>query len=118
MTKDPKAFAQHWLDSWNAHDIDAVLEHFHDDVVFASPVAQRLLENSDGVLRGKDAVRAYWNIGIEKIPDLRFELINVYAGVDSVVIHYKNQNGGLVNEVLLFDGDLVKEGYGTYVVES
>ena len=28
------AFAQQWLSEWNAHDLDAVLRHFADDVVF------------------------------------------------------------------------------------
>ena len=32
-----------------------------------------------------------------------------------VVINYRNQRGGLVNEVLIFDGDLVREGHGTYL---
>lgn len=42
---------------------------------------------------------------------------NVYRGIDTVVIHYRNQNGGLVNEVLRFGGDgRVIEGHGTYLV--
>ena len=32
-----------------------------------------------------------------------------------MVINYRNQKGGLVCEVLLFDGDLVREGHGTYL---
>lgn len=33
------------------------------------------------------------------------------------MINYRNQNGGLVNEVLRFGGDgLVIEGHGTYLV--
>jgi hypothetical protein len=32
-----------------------------------------------------------------------------------LVINYRNERGGLVNEVLHFDGDLVREGHGTYL---
>jgi hypothetical protein len=39
-----------------------------------------------------------------------------YQGIDTVVIVYRNQNDGLVSEILRFDGDLVIEGHGTYIV--
>ena len=32
--------------------------------------------------------------------------------------NYRNQNGGLVSEVLKFDGPLVVEGHGTYLGED
>jgi ketosteroid isomerase-like protein len=109
-----QAFAQQWAADWNAHDIESLLAHFTDDVVFTSPVAVRLL-GGDGVIRGKQALREYWTEGIRMIPDLRFEVLGVYAGISTVVIHYRNQAGGLVCEVLAFDGDLVREGHGTYL---
>lgn len=112
----PSEFAQAWLTAWNNHDVEAVLGHFTEDVVFRSPAAMQLLADSDGVLRGKAELRSYWTQALAKIPDLRFELLGAYAGVDAVVIHYRNQKGGLVNEVLLFGADgLVREGYGTYL---
>ena len=42
-TPDPLTYAEQWVQAWNAHDIDAVRNHFHDDVVFTSPVAARVL---------------------------------------------------------------------------
>ena len=52
------------------------------------------------------------------IPDLRFSVQGVYAGLDVIVINYRNQRGNLVSEVLRFDGDEVVEGHGTYLTES
>ena len=112
---EPREFSRQWVDAWNAHDLESLLEHFADDVVFTSPVAAQLLDGSDGVIRGKAFLRAYWAEGLRLIPDLRFEVVGVYAGVQSIVINYRNQKGGLVNEVLIFDGDLVREGHGTYL---
>jgi ketosteroid isomerase-like protein len=54
---DAFAFSRQWVAAWNAHDVEAVLEHFHDDVVFTSPVAAKLLPNTHGVVRGKPALR-------------------------------------------------------------
>jgi len=112
-----REFALQWVDAWNAHDLDGVLAHFADDAEFSSPVAAQLLPETHGILRGKEAIRGYWTIGLERIPDLRFEVIDVYAGVDLLVIHYRNHVGGLVNEVLLLNAaGLVQRGYGTYLV--
>jgi len=114
-TPEPTAFADAWVRAWNAHDLDALLVHFAEDVVFSSPVAAQLIEGCDGVLRGKPALRAYWSLGLERIPDLRFEVVGVYAGVTAIVIHYRNQKGGLVCEVMVFRDGLVVEGHGTYL---
>jgi len=87
-----------------------------DDVVFTSPVAIRVL-GGDGVVRGKEALRRYWSEGIRLIPDLRFEVLAVYVGISTLVINYRNQAGGVVSEVLTFDGPLVREGHGTYLAQ-
>jgi len=110
--------ATSWVEAWNAHDLDAILAHFADDVVFTSPVAAQMLPETGGVLRGKAALRAYWGAGLPRIPDLHFDVIAVYTGVDTLVINYRNHVGGLVCEVLRFDGDLVVEGAGTYLSDD
>lgn len=110
-----RTFVDRWVTHWNAHDLDELLEHFAEDVVFTSPVAARLLDSSGGVVRGKAALRAYWTEGLRRIPDLRFEVVATYIGINTLVINYRNQQGSLVNEVLVFDGALVVEGHGTYL---
>ena len=111
------AFTEQWVKDWNAHDVDALLAHFTDDVVFTSPVAIRVL-GGDGVIRGKETLRKYWSEGIRLIPDLHFEVLAVYAGISTLVINYRNQAGGVVSEVLTFDGTLVREGHGTYLAPA
>jgi hypothetical protein len=46
--------------------------------------------------------------------DTGFDVVGVYRGESVLVINYRNERGGLVNEVLTFDGDVVREGNGTY----
>ncbi|WP_426595722.1 nuclear transport factor 2 family protein [Cellulomonas sp. McL0617] len=112
---DPILFSAEWEAAWNAHDLDAILSHFDDDVVFTSPVAVQLLPETGGVLRGKAQLRAYWAEGLRLIPDLHFTVEDVYAGVTALVIHYRNQRGSSVDEVLVFGDDgLVVQGHGTY----
>src|SRR4051794_32542589 len=91
-----QALAEHWIAAWNAHDLDAVLAHFHDDVVFHSPLIPQLVGEPSGTVKGQDALRAYWTAGLQAIPDLHFELLTVFNGVDLVAIHYRNQRGRCV----------------------
>jgi hypothetical protein len=111
-------FAGRWVAAWNSHDVDLVLAHFTDDVVFTSPVAAQFVPETGGVLRGKAALRAYWSAALDRLPDLHFELLGTYAGVEHLVINYRNHVGGLVCEVLRFDGSLVAEGAGTYLSDD
>jgi hypothetical protein len=108
------AFAQQWVKDWNSHDVEAVLAHFHENAVFTSPVARLLFPESDGVIRGKDGLREYWAEGVRRNPALRFELAAVYAGTDTVVIRFRNEQGTDRCEVLTFDGGLVRTGHGTF----
>lgn len=118
-TAAAQEFARQWVAAWNAHDLDAVLSHFTEDAEFSSPVAAQLLPETEGVLRGRPAIRAYWALGLKKIPDLHFEVVHVYTGVNTIVINYRNHTGALVNEVLhLNDHGLVERGDGTYLADD
>jgi ketosteroid isomerase-like protein len=108
------AFAQRWVEGWNRHDLERVLAHFSDDVVFSSPFIAQLTEDPSGTVRGKDALRSYWRAGLDRFPDLRFEVTGVYVGVDTVAIQYRNQVGRAVVEVFTVEGDLATSGAALY----
>jgi ketosteroid isomerase-like protein len=57
MTRaEAEHYAWQWADDWNRLDLDAVLEHFDDDVVFTSPKAA--LAVGAPTVHGKTALRA------------------------------------------------------------
>jgi ketosteroid isomerase-like protein len=112
---DPATFGAAWAAAWNAHDLDALLAHFHDDVVFTSPVAAQIVPGSGGVVRGKDALRAYWTTALQSHSDLHFELDDVHLGIDAIAIRYRNQAGRSCMEIAVFDADgRVARGWGLY----
>jgi hypothetical protein len=108
------AFAKAWETAWNAHDLEAVLALFADDVVFTSPLAKSLTGHSDGIVRGRAALRAYWAAGLAKFPDLHFDVTSVSEGVDLLVIGFRNERGADRLEILKFADGLVVEGHGTH----
>lgn len=94
MTKnDAWKLANHWVAAWNAHDLDSIISHYDDSIELTSPVAAQLLGALDGKVVGKANVGAYFQRGLEAYPDLRFVLEDVFLGLNSVVLLYKNQKG-------------------------
>jgi ketosteroid isomerase-like protein len=85
-----KDFATEWVNSWNSHNLDRILGHYSDDFSIETPMALKLVPESQGQLKGKQAVRAYWTIGLEKIPDLKFEILDVLTGINGLTIYYVN----------------------------
>jgi hypothetical protein len=98
-----KQFAAHWIAAWNSHDLDAILSHYSPDVVLTSPVAARILNEPSGTVRGKDALRNYFTLGLEAYPNLRFDLLDVMQGLSSIVLCYINQKGTKTAEFMEFD---------------
>lgn len=98
-------FAAAWIEAWNARDLPRILGHYTDDFQMASPRIVEVAGEASGVLRGKEAVGVYWRKALDRSPDLRFELIAVFTGSQSVAIHYRNQTGRLAVETFEFAAD-------------
>jgi len=100
------AFATAWVEAWNAADLDRILSHYADEFEMGSPLIGERMGVESGRLLGKDAVRPYWAIGVSADPPPRFELIDVFSGIDVVAILYRNVNRNrLVIERLRFDSE-------------
>lgn len=95
--------ANDWIASWNAHDLERILEHYAEDVEFTSPFVTKLLGKPDGTLRGKSALREYFGRGLVAYPQLRFEFIRLYPGVRSYVLEYQSVNQLRAAEMMEFD---------------
>lgn len=107
-------FAKQWADDWNSHDLERILAHYTEDVVFTSPKIRQLTGEPSDEVRGKDALRAYWGRGLELLPDLHFTVEDVRVSVDTLVIDYRNERGQAVSEILTFRDGLISRGMGAY----
>lgn len=85
--------AEEWAAAWNAHDLERIMAHYEEGVELTSPVAAQLLGIPGGKVVGKANLRAYFQKGLAAYPELQFRLEDVFWGVSSVVLVYKNQKG-------------------------
>ena len=98
-----RTFAQEWIESWNAHDLDRILSHYTDGFEMSSPYIVERGFDPSGTLRGKQAVANYWKPALAPERQLHFELIDVLTGASSVTINYWSIGRRLASEVLFFD---------------
>ncbi len=102
-------FANDWIESWNAHDLEKILSHYADGFEMNSPVIRGRVGIANGKLIGKPAIGEYWKGALEANPDLHFALKNVFTGPLSITILYEGSPGRLVTETFIFNDQLLVE---------
>jgi hypothetical protein len=105
MTRDEaRAFADEWAAAWNDRAVERVLSRFDDDIAFTSPTALAVV--GVATVRGKQALRDYWNTALARIGSLRFAVDRVSWDPDSreLAIIYVSDTGRRkrVSENLVF----------------
>jgi ketosteroid isomerase-like protein len=78
--KSAEHFAREWIDAWNSPDLSRILSHYEDDFEMTSPVIVSITGEPSGRLKGKEKVGAYWWKALQRIPNLRFELMTPLVG--------------------------------------
>ena len=88
------AFGHDWLRSWKQRDLDAILSHYADDVELQSPPVVHLLGETSGTVVGKEKLREYFQKVLVALPEeVELELLGVFGGVDSLVVHFQAKGG-------------------------
>lgn len=108
-------FAAEWIAAWNSHDLEAILSHYADSIVFHSPRIALVMGKQIDFVAGKTALAEYWGKALAATNDLHFDLDRVYMGSDSLTIAYRNHRGQNAAETFVFDAQgLVVESIATY----
>lgn len=106
-----------WIAAWNRRDIESVLSEFSDKAVFRSPFAAR--NGGSDTLRGKEAIRAYWEAALQRIERLRFRPIDFVCdeAMQMMVVHYEAELDGPPRracEIFQFGPDGKQSGEALY----
>ena len=112
-------FAHEWLEAWNKHDIDLIMQHYADNIEFCSPVVQNVLGDPKGIVKGIDSLRDYFTLQLKKFSTLHFQLLDVFTSPQSIVLYYKINRGLLAAEVMLLDSQMkATKVYANYDKEN
>ena len=82
------ALGQQWIAAWNSRDLERVLALYAEDSEMTSDKIPLLGLDPSGTLHGKQRLREYWGLALQRLPNLHFDLIDVYVSPDSLVVFY------------------------------
>jgi ketosteroid isomerase-like protein len=98
------AIAREWLRAFNARDLDALLDLYAEDALHLSPKLRVKKPETKGEVRGKAALRAWWQDSFDRLPGLRYEPVTICADAQRVWMEYLRKAAGeadmMVAEVL------------------
>jgi ketosteroid isomerase-like protein len=103
--EDAERWSEAWVEAWNSHDLDAILDHYAEDVVFTSPFAVELAGRADGTLHGKEQVRLYFARALAALPDLHFGRPRAVLGASSITLLYRSVRNLDAAETMVLDED-------------
>jgi len=107
-----KLIAHRWFAAFNAHDLEALLALYADDAQHFSPKLKVRQPETNGLIRGKAALRAWWRDSFDRLPSLRYDVIKLTVDEEQVFMEYTRHVQGeedlRVGEVLeIRDGTIV-----------
>lgn len=99
------ALGHDWIAAWNARGLERVLALYSEDAEMTSDRIPAFGFGASGTVHGKAQLRAYWSAALAKLPELHFDLIDLYVSPDSVVVFYQNERGNKICEYLRLDAE-------------
>ncbi|XOV81015.1 MAG: nuclear transport factor 2 family protein [Aestuariibacter sp.] len=98
-----QAFANNWIAAWNTHDLTQIISHYDEDVEYHSMFVKKLINDSTGAVKGKNNLKYYLARGLLAYPNLKFQLLNVFTGISSIVLQYQSVNNLVAAETFEFN---------------
>ena len=88
MPTTNKSIATKWFAAFNAHDLDALLALYKDDAEHYSPKLKVHQHKTNGWVRGKKALRGWWQDAFDRLPELQYEVMGMITDEEQVFMEY------------------------------
>lgn len=99
-----KKIALKWFEAFNEHDLEKLLSLYNDNAEHFSPKLKIRKPETDGLIKGKAALREWWQDSFDRLPTLKYEVVKLTADNEQVFMEYirhvQNEEDLRVGEVL------------------
>lgn len=110
-TAELNAMAMKWFGAFNQHDLEKLLLLYADDAAHYSPKLKARQPETNGLIKGKAALRAWWGDAFQRLPSLHYEIKRLTPHDNRVfmeyVRHVANEEDLLVGEMLEIENGLI-----------
>lgn len=106
-----KQIATKWFEAFNEHDLEKLLSLYDDNAQHFSPKLKIRKPETQGLIKGKAALREWWQDAFDRLPSLQYEVIKLTADEEQVFMEYIRHVEGeedlSVGEVLQISNGLI-----------
>jgi ketosteroid isomerase-like protein len=110
-TEQNITIANSWFKAFNEHNLENLLALYDDNAEHYSPKLKLRQPETNGLVKGKTALRAWWQDAFERLSTLRYEPTSLTPNHDRVFMEYirhvDNELDMLVAEVLEISNGLI-----------
>ena len=96
--------ANNWFNAFNEHNLDNLLALYDDHAEHYSPKLKVRHPETKGLIKGKAALRTWWQDAFDRLPSLHYEVVRLTPFQDRVFMEYTRQVNGeqdmMVGEML------------------
>jgi hypothetical protein len=86
--------ANKWFDAFNEHDLEKLLALYDNNAQHYSPKLKVRNPETNGLIKGKDALRSWWKDSFERLPSLKYIPKQFIADDTKVFMQYTRQVDG------------------------
>lgn len=115
MSSNPalnKHIASTWFEAFNEHNLEKLLSLYDDKAQHYSPKLKIRQPETKGLIKGKDALRTWWQDAFDRLPSLQYEVIRLTADEEQVFMEYIRHVDG---EEALAVGEVLQIAHGLIV---
>jgi len=110
-TQNNKLIATKWFAAFNEHHLENLLSLYDDNAQHFSPKLKIRMPETQGLIKGKQALREWWKDAFDRLPSLQYEVIKLTADEEQVFMEYIRHVEGeedlSVGEVLQIKNGLI-----------
>lgn len=111
----PTVIAHAWFNAFNAHNLQQLLELYHEEAEHYSPKLKLRHPDTQGLIKGKPALRAWWQDAFDRLPTLHYEVVRLTPHQDRVFMEYVRHVAG---EEELYVGEMLELENGLIIRSS
>ena len=83
-----KRIAIKWFEAFNKHNLEKLLSLYDENAEHFSPKLKIRLPETQGLIKGKVALRSWWQDAFVRLPTLKYEVKKLTADDEQVFMEY------------------------------
>lgn len=109
------AIATKWFAAFNDHNLENLLALYDDNAEHYSPKLKARQPETNGLIKGKDALRKWWKDAFDRLKTLHYEIVRFTPCDDRVFMEYVRHVSG---EEDLYVGEMLEVRDGRIIASA